>query len=343
MNSKTLRRGLSWAAFAIACAASAAQAAPKPMSAPVSAARASSLETDIKALVAPIGGVVGVAAWRLDGTGPKVLVNADDAFPMASTFKVAVTGAILEKVEKGTLKLEDMIPVTMDDMVPSEVIADRFIHPGLSMSIYNLLELMLTQSDNTATDVLTRIAGGPAAVTDWAHRNGAQNLRVDGATDGILRRYYGMAPEGSFTAATEAMMKANPNFNPDSDAPNNAFDNDPRDTASPQAMADMLTRIFSGKALSPASTEVIKGIMARCRTGEGRLRGLMPADTKVAHKTGTIGGTVNDVGVITLPRDGGQIVIAVYTKKSYVPMAAREHAIAEIARSVRDYYLYLPR
>jgi len=66
----------------------------------------------------------------------------------------------------------------------------------------------------------------------------------------------------------------------------------------------------------------------------------MPADTKVAHKTGTIGGTVNDVGVITLPGDGGQVVVAVYIKASDAPYEQRERTIAEIGRSVRDYYLH---
>jgi beta-lactamase class A len=60
----------------------------------------------------------------------------------------------------------------------------------------------------------------------------------------------------------------------------------------------------------------------------------------VAHKTGTIGGSVNDVGVVTLPADGKKLVIAVLIKKSDRPVEDRERAIADIARSVRDYYLF---
>jgi beta-lactamase class A len=65
----------------------------------------------------------------------------------------------------------------------------------------------------------------------------------------------------------------------------------------------------------------------------------LPAGTVVAHKTGTIGGTVNDVGVMTLPDGKRQIVIAVFIKESDKPLAERERVIAEIARSVRDYFL----
>jgi beta-lactamase class A len=68
----------------------------------------------------------------------------------------------------------------------------------------------------------------------------------------------------------------------------------------------------------------------------------MPAGTQVADKTGTIGGSVNDVGVITLP-DAGSVVVAVYIKGSDALYEAREKTIAEIGRAVRDYYLYAAR
>ena len=107
-------------------------------------------------------------------------------------------------------------------------------------------------------------------------------------------------------------------------------------------MALLLTQVFRGEALSAASTAVLTGMMARCRTGAQRLKGRLPPGDRVAHKTGTIGGTVNDVGVITLPRDGGKLVIAVYLKQSDAPMDQREQVIADIARSIRDFYAHTP-
>lgn len=59
------------------------------------------------------------------------------------------------------------------------------------------------------------------------------------------------------------------------------------------------------EALSADSTALLKEIMERCETGETRLKGLLPKGTVIAHKTGTIGGTTNDVGVITLPHNKG--------------------------------------
>jgi beta-lactamase class A len=58
------------------------------------------------------------------------------------------------------------------------------------------------------------------------------------------------------------------------------------------------------------------------------------------HKTGSIGGTVNDVGIITLPNDAGHVALSVFIKSSPRTTEQREAAIAEIARSVYDYFLF---
>lgn len=297
------------------------------------------IEVDIAELSRGAGGVVGVVAWRLDGAGPRILVNGGERFPMASTFKVAVAGAVFAAVDAGRLTLDQMTVIDPADYVPSAVIADRFIHAGVSLSAHNLLELMLTQSDNTATDVLMRLAGGPQAVTDWVKRQGVLDQRIDRDTAGLLRDFFGL-PAGPFQEVLVAAAQADPALEERGLHPNPSFDDDPRDTSTPAAMAELLTRIFNGQALSASSTTALVEIMQRCRTGEARLRGRLPAGTVVANKTGTIGGTVNDVGVITLPSNKGKIAIAVFIKKSELPIEKRERAIAEIARSVRDYYLF---
>ena len=122
--------------------------------------------------------------------------------------------------------------------------------------------------------------------------------------------------------------------------PNRAFDDDPRDTATPDAIARLLERIFSGKALTPASTKLLTETMERNRTGGSRIRGRLPIGVVVADKTGTVGGTVNDVGLVTLPANAGQVVMAIFIKKSEAPFAAREAVIADIARAIYDFYLF---
>lgn len=297
------------------------------------------VRTEIQRIASAAAGEVGVAAWRLDGRGPRVLLNADEAFPMASTFKIAVAGAVLAKIDAGTLRLETLLPVDPARYVESDVIANALIHPGVSLSVHNLLELMLTHSDNTATDVLTAAAGGPAAVTAWVRGQGVTGLRVDRDTAGIVRDFFGM-PTGMFSEALATARKSDPKLDERGNHPNAAFDNDPRDTSTPNAMAELLSKIFTGHALSPSSTKALIETMERCHTGDDRIRARLPAATTVADKTGTLGGSVNDAGVITLPNGKGQIVCCVFIKKSELPFAAREKVIADIARAVYDYFLF---
>jgi beta-lactamase class A len=307
---------------------------------PVAAAEApAALNAELSRLAKSADGVVGIAAWRLDGRGSRVLVNADQPFPMASTFKVAVAGAILSKVDRGEISLDQLVPVPHAMMVESEGLAATFRHEGVSVSVKNLLELMLTVSDNTATDVLTKLAGGPAAVTAWVRGQGVEGLRVDRDTAGLIRDFFHIGP-GSFPEALAAAVKADPKLEERGDKLNPAFDNDPRDTATPLAMGTLLERFFTSKALSPASTKLLTEIMERNTTGKARIRGRLPAGTVVAEKTGTIGGSLNNVGLITLPDNAGKIIVAVFIKKSAKPFEDRERVIADVARALYDYYLF---
>jgi beta-lactamase class A len=67
---------------------------------------------------------------------------------------------------------------------------------------------------------------------------------------------------------------------------------------------------------------------------------MLPEGTVLAHKTGTIGQTTNDVGVITLPQDAGHVIVAAFVKESESPVPERERAIAEVARAAHDYFLF---
>jgi beta-lactamase class A len=298
------------------------------------------LQAELGHLAEPADGVVGIAAWRLDASGPRILLNADQAFPMASTFKVAVAGKILSDVDGGKLSLGQLVLVPHAMMVESEGLASTFHYDGVSVSVRNLLELMLTVSDNTATDVLTKLAGGPAAVTAWVRGQGVDGLRVDRDTAGLIRDFYGLPPGPSFPDSLAAGLKANPKLEDIGDKPDPKFDKDPRDTATPLAMGTLLQRIFTGKALSAASTTLLTEIMKRNTTGKARIRGRLPEGTEVAEKTGTIGGSLNNVGLVTLPGNGGKVIMAIFVKESRKPFEDRERVIADIARALYDYYLF---
>lgn len=327
------------AALVFAMAAKTSGAAPVSKPAAHSDPGRTAIEAEIARMAQAAGGEVGVFARHLE-TGLTLSMNDNEAFPMASTFKVAVAGTVLARVDGGQLTLDQLIPVAAKHVLSSEGIAEIFPFPGVSASVHNLIESMLTRSDNTATNVLTELAGGPAAVTAWVKGLGVTGMRIDGDTNEIVARFFGVPlDKGSVDEQVKQAIAANPALETLGEKPNPGFDDDPRDTATPASMALLLAKIVDGHVLSAGSTDVLLGAMERCITGLKRLRGQLPDEVNVKDKTGTIGGTVNDAGIITLPNGAGRVVIAVYVKKSPRPFEAREHVIAEIARAVYDYML----
>ena len=315
---------------------------PPAVAAPKAATEnaATRLTNEIARLAKQTDGVVGVAIQRVDG-GQRITLNAGTALPMASTFKVAVAATIFSRIDKGELKLDDMITVPQSAYVNSAGIAEQTPHPGVSLSVYNLLELMLTRSDNTATDILTAKAGGPAAVTAWVRSIGVTDQRIDGDTAGIIFRALDITPgAGSFAEQITAAFAADPSrqARDQNRTPNVAFNNDPRDSTTPTAMLDVLLKIQSGKVISAASTKTLIEIMERCHTGDNRLKGVLPTGTVVAPKTGTLMSIANDVGLVTLP-DGRKFAIAVYVKGDTKGTDVQDQVIANIARAAYDYFL----
>src|SRR5581483_4591564 len=161
------------------------------------------LHNELARLARCAGGVAGVAASRLNGKSAPIHINGSEPFPMASTVKIAVAATTLSMIDKGELQLDQMLVIESENRVPSQPIADFFLHPGLSVSTANLLELMLTHSDNTATDVLMRLVGGPRAVNTWLVNQGIEGQRVDRDTAGLLRDFFALPSGPVFKAMTD--------------------------------------------------------------------------------------------------------------------------------------------
>jgi beta-lactamase class A len=300
------------------------------------------LEREFARFEAFSGGTMGIAALHLE-SGRSAWLNPDEAFPMASTYKVPIAVRLLSMVDDGELDLDQRIDIGVAEYSPgSGMLAKLLDDPGLSVSIHNLLEIMLLISDNTATDRLLDTAGGGDAVTAHMQDIGVEGVRVDRPTIRLIGDWLGVEdmPTASgrtwddYVELVEALPEA------EREQAKLAFELDPRDTATPRGMATLLEKVWRGEALGRESTELLIDIMERCETGEARLKGLLTEDTVVAHKTGTIGRTTNDVGVVTLPGDAGNVVVVAFVKNSDLPGPERERAIAEAARAAYDYFLF---
>ncbi len=312
--------------------------------APITAQDLDPLRAELERLEPLSGGVMGVAAVHLE-TGREVYLHPDQAFPMASTYKVPIAVQLLTLVDRGERSLSDMVELDRGDLHPgSGIISRLFDDPGVSLSLHNLMELMLLISDNSATDLTLQAAGGAAAVTERMQALGISGIRVDRPTSLLIADYVGIegAPEdGRISPELWEELAA------DIDEPQRAeagadFARDPQDTSTPRAMAELLRMIWDGRALTADSRDILLDVLRRVETGTGRIKGVLPPGTTVAHKTGTIGGTTNDVGIIYLPGDAGHVVTVMFVKDSEKSIPERERAIAQASRAVHDFFLFNP-
>jgi beta-lactamase class A len=248
-------------------------------------------------------------------TGETLKLNSDAHFPMQSVYKFPISMAVLHLVDAGKLTLDQRIPIGKSDLAPARLhspIRDQFPN-GTTLTIRDLVRYAIAESDGTASDVLLRLAGGPAAVTRYL-----RDLGIDGV----------------IVATTEAGMASGPMVQY-------------RNWASPDSMVALLRAFDAGRGLSATAHALLDDFMAQSTPGPNRIKGLLPAGTRVAHKTGTSGTegnltrATNDVGVVTLP-GGRHIAIAVFVSDSTATQEVRERVIANIARAAWDHWVPRP-
>lgn len=288
------------------------------------------------------GGKLGVGVLHLE-SGRSLFYRGDERFPMASTYKVPVATQLLTRLDDGEMSLDSLVEVRQGDLHPgSGVLQDLLDDPGVILSVRNLMELMLQISDNSATDICMRLAGGPEAINRRMRELGVSDLRVDRPTVALIADYYGvdsLPPTDQVTP--EVWEKLSEEVSEEQrEKARAAFNRDPRDTSTPRAMTALLERIWRGEALSDSSTAVLKDVLRRVQTGTDRLQGMLDDSLTVSHKTGTIGGTLNDVGVVELPGGGGHVVTAVFTKESDLEREERAEVVAHVARAAYDYFRF---
>jgi len=306
------------------------------------------LEQEISRLSNLSGGKLGVYAQHIE-SGKRIFQLPDEKFPMASSYKIPIAVELLTKVDSGKLSLDQMIELTLDDLHPgSGMLSERFNwpnvkKPGVALSVRSLLELMLLISDNSATDLCLRLAGGPSAVNACMNRWGVKGINVDRPTAWLIADFLGLHfpmnqpwPRLAFDSLSKKLTDGDEKISAQK------FDEDTRDCSTPRAMVDLLLKIYTNPVLKVESQRLLLDIMKRCESGLARLKGSLPPATEVMHKTGTIGMTTNDVGIITLPGEAGHVAIAVFVKSSSKEIPERERAIAEVTRATYDYFVLLP-
>ncbi len=268
------------------------------------------LRSKLEEIAGTVQGRVGIAVLLVE-SGQVVSLNGSRRYPMQSVYKLPIGMTILHQVDQERIRLDQTARVAESDLAPPPVyspIRDKYPH-GANLSVLELLRFMVSESDGTASDVLVRLAGGSHSITRYLRR-----LNVDSMV----------------VATTEAEMARDQRAQY-------------RNWASPRAAVDLLRVLYAGRILSESSRLLLLRLMTETGTGAHRIKGMLPADAVVAHKTGTSGtaagvtAATNDVGIVTLP-GGRHLAIAVFVSDSTADEAAREGVIAKAARAAWDYF-----
>ncbi|WP_058836279.1 class A beta-lactamase [Luteimonas abyssi] len=242
------------------------------------------------------GGRLGVALLDT-ADGRRIGWRDDERFPMCSTFKALLAGAVLHAVDHGRADLHHALPVRADDVITHSPYVATRVADG-DATVADLCRATVTLSDNAAANLLLPLVGGPAGLTAFLRGIGDPVTRLD-------RR----EPELNEAAA-----------------------GDPRDTTSPRAIVDSLHALLFGDALRAPSRAVLAGWLIDNRTGDARIRAGTPAGWAVGDKTGTCGsGTAADVAVL-YPPERAPLLLAIYAHGAAISGAPLDALQADIAR-----------
>jgi beta-lactamase class A len=301
------------------------------------------LTSEISRITETVSGRVGVGIIHLE-SGRSVEFNGSELYPMASVVKLPIVLKLMRDVDDGKLTLDRIVELGPEDSQPGSGRLKRSIsRTGTQLTVGALIENMMTESDNTATDRLLMLAGGPQQVTDYMRSLDIRSVRVDRSIRQLLANHAGITDVPAVGEVFSGGVYRSKVSQVPLDAREEAlrsYASDPRDTSSPLDMSRLFGRLATGTLLTPPSTSYLMGVLERTRTGRHRLKGLLPPNTVIGHKTGTVGTSTNDCGIITLPDGAGHLAVSVFVKGSEASGAAREQVIAHIARAAYDYFLF---
>ena len=220
---------------------------------------------------------------------------------MASTFKPLLAAAVLNRVDQGLLDSAQRVPFGSKDMLSHAPVTSRYVERGW-MTVLELCEAMVTQSDNPAANLLINLIGGPTELTQFLRTIGDDVSRLD-----------------------RKELELNTNL-----------PGDPQDTTTPRAMVDTMRKLVTGAVLATPSRLQLITWLKDARTGLDRIRAGLPRRWEIGDKTGTgANGAVNDVAV-AWPPARAPLLIAIYMSESRQSLNALQAAHAEIASAIAD-------
>ncbi|MGH9841545.1 MAG: serine hydrolase [Blastocatellia bacterium] len=297
------------------------------------------LRPRLEEMVTAFSGTMGIAVRDIS-TGDELSINGDRAFPMASVYKVPIMVEVFRQIDAGKFSLTDRVQLTDEERTLGSGVL-TLMSSGLNPTIEDLITLMIILSDNEATDILLKKVGA-ANVTATMRSLGLKDIRVDRTTFELIRDYVALYDDRvrgkSYKEITALALKR--------DLPERIaradieFAKVTKDVSSPREMALLFEKIVKGQAASPASCQKMMTILRRQQFNQ-RLPRYLPErvdSAGMAHKTGTIGSTTNDAGVMFVR--GTPVALVVFTVDKRIARGEVEEQMGRVARVVFDFFDY---
>jgi beta-lactamase class A len=247
-------------------------------------------------------------------TGEEIAINADETMDTMSVIKIPLMAEVFRQIEAGKFALTDRVTLKESDKRPGTGVI-RSLDAGASLTIKDLITLMIIVSDNSATDMLFEKVGGVDPVNKLMQSYGLSSIKATAPSDVWFKAL--RAEPDLWKFHTEGKT--------------------PYGLSSPRDMGRLLERIHKSEVVSKQASEQMLQIM-RGQVYSSRLPKYVTG-FRVPHKTGDFLPYIgNDVGI--LESANRHIVISVFTARHNGIGPNLEDAIGRIAEQVANYFAY---
>lgn len=268
-------------------------------------------------------------------TNEEVNIQQDKLFQTASVVKLPVLAALYEKVYKGEMNLNQRVQLTEEDYVPGSGVFQEMEY-GIKPTIKDLATMMIIVSDNLATDKLLKILGGVNPVKESMDRLGLKNIYIKHSIWELLSLSVGIPYQPYSEALFDEIIRRLKEQEVDWESV--VYQHNKESNVSSAKDMSLLLELFAkGEFISTKCSSEIVDILSR-QHYQQRIGGLLPRNTPVANKTGSLGTMYNDAGIVYLPDDKGQYVICVFSNGNSLEYEG-DKPIAQISKIAYEHFL----
>ena len=234
-------------------------------------------------------------------TGSTWNYRGDERFPLNSTHKTFTCAALLAKVDQQALSLNQPVSISKEMLVAYSPITEKSLS-AQTMTLGALCQAAVSYSDNTAANLAFDAIGGSTGFNAFIRSLGDTQTRLD---------------------------RKEPDLN-------EATPGDLRDTTTPKAIVHSLKKVLLDDVLSAPSQATLKQWMLDDQVASALLRAALPADWKIADKTGAGGHGSRSIIAVIWPPSRQPLVVAIYITQTTAPMTDSNKAIAKIGSALKE-------